>query len=211
MQQVLHVEQRSHMGSAAKKVRQSGMVPGIVYGQGQAATALQFKEFDLLKILRAGGASQLIELEGLDGPGLHVLLREVQRHPTRRTILHADFYSVQMDVAVRTEVPIHFSGESEAIRNGAVLIHQLDKIHVECLPGRIPEAFIVDLSKLVTFDDVIRVADLAGFEGVKIHHDDDEIVVSVTPPRVQEEEEVVAAVEVSEPEVIRRGKAEGEE
>ncbi len=211
MQQVLHVEQRSHLGSAAKKVRHSGMVPGIVYGQGKAATALQFKEFDLLKILRAGGASQLIELEGLDGPSLHVLLREVQRHPTRRTILHADFYRVQMDVAVRTEVPLHFSGESEAIRSGAVLIHQLDKIHVECLPGRIPEAFVVDLSKLVTFDDVIRVSDLAGFEGVSIHHDADEIVVSVTPPRVQEEEEGVLAAEVSEPEVIRKGKAEDEE
>lgn len=210
MQQVLHVELRSQTGSAAKKVRHAGMVPGVVYGQGQAATPMQFKEFDLLKILRAGGPSQLIELQGLGGASTHVLLREVQRHPTRRNILHADFYRVQMDVAVRTEVPVHYSGDSEAIRNGAVLIHHLDKIHIECLPARIPEAFTVDLSKLVTFDDVIRVSDLAQFEGVSIHDDPDDVVVSVAPPRIHEEEEIAPVAEVSEPEVIRRGRAEEE-
>lgn len=210
MQQVLHVEPRNQLGSAAKNVRHAGMVPGVVYGQGQTATPMQFKEFDLLKILRAGGPSQLIELQGLGGAATHVLLREVQRHPTRRNILHADFYRVQMDVAVRTEIPVHISGESEAIRNGGVLIHHLDKIHVECLPARIPEAFTVDLSGLVTFDDVIRVSDLALLEGVSIHHDANEVIISVAPPRVHEEEEGVAVTEVSEPEVIRRGKAEEE-
>lgn len=209
MQQTLNVEQRTHTGSNAKKVRHAGLVPGIVYGQGQAATPLQFKEFDLLKLLRAGGSSQLIELQGLGGPTLHVLLREVQRHPTRRTILHADFYRVQMDVAVRTEVPVHFSGESEAIRNGAVLIHHLDRIHVECLPGDIPGAFDVDLSSLVSIDDMIRVSDLTAAKGVTIQHDADEVVVSLAPPRVQEEEVVVEA-EVAAPEVIRKGKAEEE-
>lgn len=210
MQQILSVEPRSQTGSAAKKVRHAGMVPGVVYGQGQAATPMQFKELDLLKILRAGGPSQLIELQGLDGASLHVLLREVQRHPTRRNILHADFYRVQMDVAVRTEVPVHFSGESEAIRNGAVLIHHLDKLHVECLPARIPVAYTVDISKLVSFDDVIRVSDLIQFEGVSIHHDADEVVVSVAPPRVLEEEGAAPGVETAEPEVIRKGKAEEE-
>ncbi|MBX7235495.1 MAG: 50S ribosomal protein L25 [Caldilineales bacterium] len=210
MQQVLTVEPRSQTGSAAKKVRHAGMVPGVVYGQGQPATPMQFSEFDLLKILRAGGPSQLIEIQGLGGSSLHVLLREVQRHPTRRNILHADFYRVQMDVAVRTEVPVHFSGESEAIRNGAVLIHHLDKVHVECLPGLIPEAYTVDLGKLVTFDDVIRVSDLPQFEGVRLHHDAEEVVMSVAPPRVLEDEEGAPAAEVAEPEVIRKGKAEEE-
>lgn len=210
MQQILSVEPRSQTGSAVKKVRHEGMVPGIVYGQGQAATPMQFKEFDLLKILRAGGPSQLIEIQGLGGSGMHVLLREVQRHPTRRNILHADFYRVQMDVAVRTEVPVHFSGESEAIRNGGVLIHHLDKVHVECLPARIPEAYTVDLGTLVSFDDVIRVSELPQFEGVSLHHDADEVVVSVAAPRLHEEEIGAPAAEALEPEVIRKGKADEE-
>lgn len=212
MQLVLNVEPRTQTGSRAKKVRQAEMVPGVVYGQGKPATNLQFKEFDLIKLLRSGGASQLIELQGLGGGSVFALLREVQRHPTRRSILHVDFYQVQMDVAVRTDVPVHFVGESEAIKAGAVLIHHLDKIHVECLPGDIPEYFAVDLSKLAGIDDVIRVSDLAAAPGVAIHQDANEVVVSLTAPRVHEEEEVVAvAAETVEPEVIRKGKAEEED
>ncbi len=210
MQLVLNVEPRTQTGSRAKKVRQAEMVPGVVYGQGKPATNLQFKEFDLVKLLRSGGVSQLIELQGLGGGSVFALLREVQRHPTRRSILHVDFYQVQMDVAVRTDIPVHFMGESEAIKGGAVLIHHLDKIHVECLPRDIPEHFSIDLSKLAGIDDVIRVSDLVAAPGVAIHHEADEVVVSLAPPRVHEEEEVVAAAETAEPEIIRKGKAEEE-
>lgn len=209
---VLHVQPRSQTGTGVKRVRRAGLVPGVMYGQGQEAVPLQFKELDLLRLLRSGGSSHLIELHGLGPNPVHVLLREVQRHPTRHTILHADFYRVRMDTPVRAEVPVHFVGESEAIRAGAVLIHHLDRIEVECLPADIPEAFVVDLSRLVHVDDVIRVADLSVPPRVTLHHDEDEIVVSLTVPRaIAIEEEEVAEPTAAEPEVIRKGKAEKEE
>jgi large subunit ribosomal protein L25 len=207
---VLPVQPRTAVRSGVKRVRRAGWVPGVMYGQGQEAVPIQFKELDLVRLLRSGGSAHLIELHGLGPNPVHVLLREVQRHPTRHTILHADFYRVRMDKPVRAEVPVHFTGESEAIRGGAVLIHHLDRIEVECLPADIPEAFVVDLSKLVQVDDVIRVADLAVPPRVTVQHEADEIVVSLSVPRAVAVEEEGGEPTAAEPEVIRKGKAEKE-
>ena len=209
MQLVLNVEPRTGESGHANRVRAEGLVPGVVYGQGKQATSLQFKELELLKLLRSGGVSQLLELHGLGNATVYALLREVQRHPTRRTITHVDFYQVQMDVAVRTEVPIHMEGESPAIKGGAVIIHHLDRIHVECLPGDIPDYFKVDLSTLVEIDDVVRVSALAVPKGVTIHQGPDDVVISLSLPRVLAEAEEGAGEEGAPvPEVIRKSKGE---
>ena len=206
---VLNVEPRKGESGHANRVRAEGLVPGVVYGQGKQATSLQFKELELLKLLRSGGVSQLLELHGLGNATVYALLREVQRHPTRRTITHVDFYQVQMDVAVRTEVPIHMEGESPAIKGGAVIIHHLDRIHVECLPGDIPDYFKVDLSTLVEIDDVVRVSALAVPKGVTIHQGPDDVVISLSMPRVLAEAEDGAGEEVAPvPEVVRKSKGE---
>ncbi len=209
MQLVLNVEPRKGESGHANRVRAEGLVPGVVYGQGKQATSLQFKELELLKLLRSGGVSQLIELHGLGNATVYALLREVQRHPTRRSITHVDFYQVQMDVAVRTEVPIHMEGESPAIKGGAVIIHHLDRIHVECLPGDIPDYFKVDMSTLVEIDDVVRVSALAVPKGVTIHQDPNDVVISLSMPRVLAEAEGGAGEEgAPEPVVIRKSKGE---
>ncbi|NOZ72500.1 MAG: 50S ribosomal protein L25 [Chloroflexi bacterium] len=212
MDYVLNVEPRTQVGRAVKHVRAEGLVPANLYGQGNPATAIQFKQIDLVRLMRQGAASQLIELHGLGKKPKYVLLREVQRHPTRRTMLHVDFYEVQMDVVIRTEVPVHYTGESFAVKEGAVLIHYLDTIEIECLPRAIPEAFQADLSKLETIDDVIKVSDLPIPEGVEVLQDPDSIVVSLTlPQKPAEDEEEGEELEegVAEPEVISsRGEEE---
>ncbi len=212
MQLVLNVEPRKGESGHANRVRSQGLVPGVVYGQGTQATSLQFKELELLKLMRAGGVSQLIELHGLGGAAVYALLREVQRHPTRRSIMHVDFYQVQMDVAVRTEVPIRIEGESPAIKAGAVIIHHLDRIHVECLPGDIPDYFKVDVSTLLEIDDVVRVSALTVPNGVTIHDEPDDVVISLSMPRILTEAEGGEAVEegAPEPEVIRKSKGDEE-
>lgn len=211
MDYVLNVEPRSQVGRAVKHVRAEGLVPGNLYGQGRPATAIQFKQIDLVRLMRQGAASQLIELHGLGKEPRLVLLREVQQHPTRRTMLHVDFFEVQMDVAIRTDVPVHFVGESLAIKGGAVLIHHLDTIEIECMPRAIPEFFQADLSKLETLDDVIKVSDLPVPEGVEVLASPDDIVVSLTISRkmAEEEEEEMEEGGVVEPEVISsRGEEE---
>ncbi len=182
MDYVLNVEERTVTGRHVKQVRQAGYVPAVVYGQGKDATPIQFREIDMVRILRSGGLSQLIELQGLGKP-MNVLIKEIQRHPLRRTILHVDFYRVQMDVKIQTDVPLRLEGESEAIKAGAVLIHHMDAITVECLPGNIPEYLIADLSKLQTLDDVITVADLPIPEGVDVLAEPQAPVLSLTISR----------------------------
>ena len=192
MDYVLHVEPRTLTGRHVKQVRAAGFVPAVVYGQGEPATPIQFREIDMVRILRSGGLSQLIELRGLGKP-MNVLIKDVQRHPIRRNILHVDFYRVQMDVKIQTDVPVQTVGESEAIKAGAVLIHHMDTITVECLPGDIPETLVADLSKLKTLDDVITVADLPVPEGVEVLAPPEAPVFSLTISRKLAAEEAAEA------------------
>ena len=118
-----------------------------------------------------------------------------------------------MDVLIRTEVPVHFEGESEAVKNGAIMLTNMDRIEVECLPRAIPEFLTVDLTVLETIDDSVHVYDLTAPDDVTIVVDPDEVVVSLSLPRVlvEDEEEELLDEELEEgmePEVIGR---EGEE
>ena len=214
----LNVQPRTKTGSQIKQVRSEGYVPGVVYGQGNDAQALQFNERELMRLLRDGGGNQLIELNGLGKKSMHVLMREMQQDPARRNVLHVDFYEVQMDVVVRTEASINFEGESAAIKAGAILIHNFDYIEIECLPRDIPDGFVVDLAILETEQDVVRISDLAVPEGITIlNAGPEDVIASVTIPRILEEDEEEEIDEfaleegASEPEVISRGREEDEE
>ena len=188
MEHVLNVESRTITGRHVKHVRHQGYVPGVLYGQGDDAQSIQFREIDMVRILRGGGYSQLIGLEGLEKSPVNVLIKEIQRHPVRRTILHVDFYKVQMDVKIQTDVPVHMVGESPAVHEGAVIIHHMDAITVECLPGNIPEAMIADMSRLETLDDVITIADIPVPEGVEVMAEPAAPVISLTISRKLAEE-----------------------
>ncbi len=188
MDYVLNVEPRAITGRRVKHVRENGYVPAVLYGQGQDAAPIQFREIDLVRILRSGGYSQLIALAGLEKKPVNALIKEIQRHPVRRTILHVDFYKVQMDVKIQTDVPVHMVGESEAVKGGAVIIHHMDAIPVECLPGNIPEALVADMSKLETLHDVITIADLPVPEGVEVLVEPEAPVISLTISRKLAEE-----------------------
>ena len=207
MDYVLSVESRTESGRHVKHVREQGYVPAVIYGQGEDAVSIQFREIDLVRILRSGGYSQLIELTGLEKKPVNALIKEIQRHPVRRSIMHVDFYKVQMDVKIQTDVPVHMVGESEAVRGGAVIIHHMDTIPVECLPGNIPESFVADMSKLETLEDVITVADLPVPEGVEVLADPNAPVIGLTISRKLAED--AAFVEEGE-EAGEEGEAEEE-
>ena len=208
MDHVLNVEPRTITGRHVKHVRQQGFVPGVIYGQGEDAQPIQFREIDMVRILRSGGYSQLIGLKGLGKRPVNALIKEIQRHPVRRTILHVDFYKVQMDVKIQTDVPVHMVGESPAVHAGAVIIHHMDAITVECLPGDIPEALVADMSKLETLDDVITVADIPVPEGVEILAEPEAPVISLTISRKLAEEAAFEGEEEGEGE--EEAGAEGE-
>jgi large subunit ribosomal protein L25 len=148
-------------------------------------------ERELLRVLHEAGTTHLIELE-LDGQRVAALLRAVDREPITARIRHVSLWAMPMDEPIETEVPIAFTGESDAVRAGGILIHPVEKLTVRCLPRDIPEAIVVDLSALREFGDAIHVRDLTLPPGVQVLDDPDETVVTVAAPKVAAEEEEVA-------------------
>ncbi|HEY64925.1 MAG TPA: 50S ribosomal protein L25 [Caldilineae bacterium] len=212
----LKAQRRSITGRKVKRLRAQGLIPAIVYGADKPPEPIQIRVQDMERILRQAGFTQLITLQIEDGNGTTsdaVLVREVQRHPIRRSLLHVDFYRVTMTEKLQAEVPIHLVGESPAVAQGAILVQNLNTVEVECLPADIPSSIEVDISRLTEPGQSILVSDLSVPEGVEILSDPEEVVVSVLFSREAEEEveEEVIEVPTAEPEVISKGKVAEEE
>ena len=141
-----------------REFREAGRVPGVVYGKGQEAIAVSMDRKLLgIALHKAGGRP--IEMTIPGESVLHVLAREVQRHPTKHSILHIDFLAVSMTEKVRVTVSVMAEGHPPAVGTSGdlVLVRSLDSIEIECLPGDIPEHLMADMSTLLTVHDEIRV------------------------------------------------------
>lgn len=198
----LQVQPRAEAGPKPRHLRAGGMVPGVVYGGGQPAQTIQLGERDLDRMLEKSGASNLFNLVGEGFPQTRVLIREIQRHPVRRNLLHIDFVRVAKGQKITMAVPLHVMGHAPAIELGAVLLQNADSIEITCLPDDLPHAIEVDVTGMVDVHDRIYARDLKLPAGVSLaHHDSgDEPVLAMNLPRVaahaEDEEEGAATTEV---------------
>ena len=194
----LVVESRATTGKGAvRKLRAAGRIPAVLYGQGKESVPLTIDPRALEKVLRAGGANALLDLtvEGRPELGSPVaLVKELQRHPIRGTIVHADLYQVDLTRTVEVEVPVHLVGKAKGLDFGGILEHSLREIALECLPRSIPASIEVDVSNMEV-GDVIHVRDLALPPGVSLVSEPDLGVVHVALPAAEEEAPVAAAAE----------------
>jgi large subunit ribosomal protein L25 len=183
----LKVEPREIVGKKVKNLRAQGIIPAIVYGRHKAAKSISItlKEFD--NAYRQAGTSSLIELD-IAGEKINVLAHEPQYNPVTEHPIHVDFYRVRMDEKIKTEIPLQFIGESEAVSQlDGTLVTPRDNIEVECLPNDLVREMTVDLSVLKTFENQIKVNDLRPPQGIEIVTDSDEVIALVEPPRSEEE------------------------
>ena len=209
----LHAEKRTITGKKVRRLRREGWVPAVVYGPGVESRSLQVRRREAEAVLAGAGTSQLVSVlvSGEKSP-FHTLVREVQRDPISREVLHIDFYQVEMGKPITVDVPLVLVGESPVVERGlGILLQQRETIEIECLPKDLVEAVEVDLTGLTEVGQEITVADLAIPANIRVLADPDEVLVSVSPveeaEEVGEEEEVEAAAE-AEPELIRRRKVE---
>lgn len=206
----LAIEERTLTGKgAARKLRTTGMIPGIFYGGGADPRPVQLNAHDLVRMLATStaGMNTLIDLKGGgDLDGKVVLVKELQRDPVNGAALHADLYSVDVDRVVTVDVPIHLDGTAAGIKMGGIVDHALREVELECLPRAIPEELRIDVSQL-EMGDSLHVRDLALPEGVELLTDPDLPIVSVVAPRVEEE----PAAEEEGEEGAEAAAAEGEE
>lgn len=213
----LEAEPREAIGKKVRAVRRQGLVPAVLYGSGVDGKPIKLDAKAADEALAKASASTLIDLT-VDGELHKVLVRDVQRDVIRRNVLHIDFLKVDMDVAIRTEVPVELVGEAPAVREqGGVLVTGLTEIEVEALPGALPDRIVVELDPLEEIDDAITVGDLYLGEGVRVLTDLAENVAHVIylaeEELEEEEEELEGLLEMAaEPELVdQRGLDEEDE
>ena len=208
----LSAEARTETGKGvARKLRAAGRVPAVVYGHAREAQALSLQTRELEKLLsQISTGSTVVELT-LGGATTKTLIREVQRHPFKKQILHVDFQELVAGEKVTVEIPLVFIGVPEGVRlSGALLEQILHSIEVLVDPANIPNHIDVDVTNLA-MGHSLHVNELSLPAGLEVLTEEDATVCAVVAPRaVVEETPAEGAEVVAEPELIRKPKEEEE-
>jgi len=205
---VLKANKRNVIGKQVGALRQAGKLPAVLYGHHVDSTPIVLDAHETTLTLSRLTSSSLVTIS-LDGKEYPTLVREKQRHPVKHHLLHLDFQALSLTEKTHVKVGIELTGTAPAVKNyGAVLVHPLNELEVECLPQEIPERVVVDISGLAEVGDAIHVRDLKLPGEVEILTDPDEVIVSATAARAEEVAPAAAAEEAAEPEVVKSGKKE---
>ncbi len=174
----------------ARRLRRSGLVPGVIYGGGDAPTHFAVDARILRNTLAHSGAILEVSLDG--ATGTPVLVKDVQRHPVRGEAVHVDFLRVRMDQAIQTTVTVELVGGDEApgVVEGGVLSQETREITIEALPGDIPDSIKHDVSAL-EMNSTITLDALTAPKGVTFVDDDDTLIASIMPPTLEPVEEEI--------------------
>jgi large subunit ribosomal protein L25 len=184
------VEKREQVGSKKTSVlRAQGLVPGVLYGSGLGQSKpelIQVSALELNKLLSEIEESSLVNVI-LGDKTYPTLVKDIQKNPLKAEILSVDFFAPDLNEEVETPVALEFDGVSQSEKAGNTLVRIHQEIEVKALPQDLPEHIVVDLSKLVTLDDVIRVSDLDFPKGVEALLDGDEMIAMTEAPQAEEE------------------------
>ena len=197
---------RSDTGKGvARKLRAAGRVPGVVYGHARAPQSLSVVARDLDKLLsHIAAGSTVVELT-LGGATSKTLIREIQRHPFKKVILHIDLQELVAGEKVTVNVPLVFVGVPEGVRlSGALLEQIMHSVEVLADPSSIPNHIDVDVTHLA-MGHSLHVRDLKLPEGIEVLSDEDATMCAVIAPRAVVEA-IAAEPGAAEPELIRKAK-----
>jgi large subunit ribosomal protein L25 len=186
----LEVSSRAANGSrAARRLRRTGRVPGVVYGGTEASLGFDVDARELRVALASAGAVLDLSIDGASSTP--VVLKEAQRHPVRGHTIHVDLLRVRLDEAIHATVPLELTGTDDApgVKEGGVLEQIMRELNVEALPTAIPESIVHAVGEM-QIGDTIGLAAVAMPEGVTLLDEVEEAVVAtLSPPRLQVEEE----------------------
>lgn len=205
----LEAQKRQLTGKSVKSLRKDGFLPSVIYGHNFEAKPIQIKYKDFEKVFKKAGESSLINLK-IDDTKEPAVIKDIQKDPFTGKIIHADFYKVSLKEKIKAKVPLVMTGESEAVKNGGVLVKTMNELEVEALPQDLPHELQVDISGLRNFGDHVLIKDIAVSDKVKLQAKEDEVVALVQEPRKEEVIEV-APPSVEGVEVIKKEVKEGEE
>ena len=207
----VQAELREDMGKGASRRlrRHADKVPAIIYGGDKEAQALTLVRKDIEKSLENEAFYSHVLAVNVGGDVQKAILKDLQRHPARNNVMHADFMRVDDKVAIKVNVPIHFLNEENCHgvkMEGGLIQHQATDIEVSCLPGDIPEYIEVDMLDVVT-GQIVHLSDVtlpAGVTSVALAlgEDHDLAIASIVAPKggADEDEAPVEAADAGEEE-----------
>ncbi len=195
---ILEASPRTDVGKGASRRlrRLAGDIPAIIYGAGQEPTAITIPHKDIVKAIGNEAFFSHIITVKLDGKEESVVIKDLQRHPAKPKIMHADFMRVSADQAITVKVPLHFVNEDKCVGvrlEGGIINHLMNELEISCLPGNLPEYIEVFMAELKVGES-IHIADLALPEGVTSvdlaqSEENNHPVAACTMPRIEIEEE----------------------
>ncbi len=217
----LKVQNRKDTGRKVSKLRQEGILPGVLYGSDFKSTpvSVDYKEFD--KAYQKGGESTILNL-ALGEDKMNALIYSVQYDSLTGEFQHVDFYKIKKGEKIQVEIDLKFIGAAPAVKTlGGSFISNMDQVEVRCLPKDLIHEVEVDISSLETFEDAIRVKDLPIPKNIEVLEDQEGVVAKVVEAideeEILEETEETAAEDVEvvgeegkEGEAKEEGKKEGE-
>ncbi|MCM3256235.1 50S ribosomal protein L25 [Paenibacillus lautus] len=180
--------------ASRRELRESGGLPGVVYGAGEESipVAVDFK--DTAKLFHTG-RSEVFQLD-IPGSGkVPVLIKDIQKR--RGNVSHVDFLRISMNKPVRVSIPVDYQGTAAGTKSGGILQTQVTEIEVEGLPGDLPTTLEADVSAL-EIGDKLTVADLKVPEGITLHASEEEILATVIVPRAVEAAETESEADPEE-------------
>jgi large subunit ribosomal protein L25 len=202
----ISAQARSEMGSRAnKRLRDRGLLPGVVYGHKEAVIPVTLPKKEVVGHLEHG--AHVFDLQ-LDGKSEKVLVKEVQYDHLGAEVIHVDFARVSLDEKVELTVPLELKGTPKGEADGGVLQQLVSDLEIECLVTDIPDIIRHNVSEM-GLDSVLHIRDLQLPPGVRPLQDEDLIVAQVR--EVQDEEAAPVEADTAEPEVIGRKAEDGEE
>ncbi len=208
---IIPAEVRARLGKGgARQLRRLGKIPAILYGGREPSVPLAVEKARVLEIFRRYGHTSIFSL-AVNGQTVPVIIKDWQLDPITGVLLHVDFLRIDLTRPTRVKVPVELVGEAVGVKQGGLLDFATHELEIECLPAEIPSRLQVDVSGL-GIGDHVAVKDLRLEDRVRVLDDPERVIVSVLAPRMAAEEELAAAPTApTEPEVIKKGKAEAEE
>lgn len=204
----LQVDKRERTGKGGcRQARMRGLIPAVVYGSGKDSVPIQVDRKTFVEMMRKAGSENPILLLKLSDTGQerHAMIRDMQRNPVSRQVIHIDFQRIEMTDKVRVTVPVELTGTAYGVKvEGGLIDFVVREVHIECLPGDIPRHLDLDVTELHAGQHA-AAKDLKLPEGVALLDDPERVILSVVHARTEEPGAEGAS---AEPEIIKRGKAE---